>query len=81
MPFRNALYRAWRVYADPPRSEAARNARALLLMAIAGFVYRLLATYFGWPPFSGVTVWEIVLSYALLVIVRQRDEARAALTR
>jgi hypothetical protein len=72
------LHRAWRVYADPPESPAARNLKVLIPLSIAGFATRL-ATPNDWPTLSGTTLVEIGLWYALLWFVRQRDEARAQL--
>jgi hypothetical protein len=70
------FHRAWRVYADPAASEAAGWLKVLIPLEFAAFAYRLFAPD-DWPPVSGVTF--VQAWYALLWVVRQRDQARAEL--
>lgn len=72
----NALRRAWRVWADPAESEAAHFLKLMVPLAVAGFVLRV-AFPDGWPRIFSNTLAEAGLWYALLWVVRQRDEARA----
>jgi hypothetical protein len=72
----NALRRAWRVYADPAESEAAHFLKLMVPLAVAGFVLRV-AFPDGWPRIFSNTLAEAALWFALLWVVRQRDEARA----
>ncbi|MEU6725513.1 hypothetical protein ABZ917_17540 [Nonomuraea wenchangensis] len=71
-----ALSRVWRVYADPAGSEAATFLKVMVPLAVAGYVVRV-AFPDGWVRVFGNTLAEAVLWYALLWVVRQRDEARA----
>jgi hypothetical protein len=80
----NVLRRAWRVYADPATSGAARFAKVLLPIEIVYFTIRLVNDLFDWPPIlaslaTGTTLEQVLLWYALLWFVRERDEARAEL--
>ncbi|MFD9949850.1 hypothetical protein ACFWYW_55725 [Nonomuraea sp. NPDC059023] len=73
------ISRIWRVYTDPSSSPAALVLKGLIPVEMAGFVYRMLARE-GWPTLTGSTLVSVVLMCIMLGIVRQRDEARAALT-
>jgi hypothetical protein len=74
----NTLQRAWHVYAYLAQSEAAKSLKVFLLAEIVMLAYRLWAPE-DWPPISYATLMQVVLWYALLWFVRERDEARAQL--
>ncbi|MEU4410733.1 hypothetical protein AB0F88_40035 [Streptosporangium sp. NPDC023963] len=69
----SVLRRAWRVLADPPTSEAASFIRVMVpIWALAA----LLSLVPGWPvPLARLV--DVLWLYVVLVVVRQRDEARA----
>lgn len=73
------LRRAVRVWSDPAGSEAASTVKMMLPLAILGCLLRPIM-----PPalsFIFNDSWlEVVLWYSLLVVIRQRDEARARVT-
>lgn len=72
----SVLRRAWRVWADPAESEAAHFLKVMVPLAVAGYVVRV-AFPDGWPRIFSNTLTEAGLWFALLWVVRQRDEARA----
>jgi hypothetical protein len=74
----NLPRRCWHVYADPAGSETASLLKVMVPASVAGFVYHVAAPE-GWPPVAFDTLTEVVLWCALLWVVRQRDDARAAL--
>jgi len=69
----SVLRRAWRVLADPPTSDTARTLR---LGVPLWFLSALLSVIPGWPV-PLVRLIDVAWLYALLWVVRQRDEARA----
>jgi len=72
----SVLRRAWRVLADPPGSGTASLVRNLALPAVL-----LSATITLLPAWTVPTLakpMDVVWVYAILWVVRQRDEARAA---
>lgn len=69
----SVIRRAWRVLADPPTSNAASFTRVMVpIWALAA----LLSVVPGWPV-PLVRLADVVWLYVVLVVVRQRDEARA----
>lgn len=72
----SAPSRAWRVWADPAESEAAHFLKLMVPLAAVGYALRV-AFPDGWPRIFSNTLAEAGLWYALLWVVRQRDEARA----
>ncbi|MET8985858.1 hypothetical protein ABZW49_10455 [Nonomuraea wenchangensis] len=80
----NVLSRVWRVYADPAKSEAASFLKVMIPIEVVCFAVRVTNDLLEWPPLfaglvSGTTLTQVLLWYAMLAFVRQRDEARAEL--
>ncbi|MFI6296834.1 hypothetical protein ACIBEJ_34955 [Nonomuraea sp. NPDC050790] len=75
----NALSRAWHVYADPAETDAATQLKLMLLpYAVITYVASLFFADLD-QVFYVASPSDIYLLYALLWVVRQRDEARARL--
>ncbi|MFN2636870.1 MAG: hypothetical protein ABR585_07590 [Gemmatimonadaceae bacterium] len=71
----NVLRRAWRVYADPAGSETARLLRFIIPIEA---VFAVLRLTLDWSfPMPSTRPMDVIWLYALLWVVRQRDEARA----
>jgi hypothetical protein len=71
----NVLRRAWRVLVAPPQSQLAWYFIILIAIWSADIAVRAVAGW-EWPP-RWDRVVHVAWAYAVLWIVRERDEARA----
>ncbi|GAA2990558.1 hypothetical protein GCM10017559_08230 [Streptosporangium longisporum] len=68
--------RVWHTLTDPPGSDTAAMLALFIPIGIGGILISVLPAWHG-PPL--VRISDLVWTYALLHVVRQRDHARTQL--